>query len=86
VRVCVGTRVRLEQVPREDGEWFKCCDIGLRCGDSGGYRRDNHGQKIVQGSSMRNVEINKQMRVCEDSRDLCALIDARTGKLSKARI
>jgi hypothetical protein len=46
---------------------------GVRGGDIGGYRRDNHGQK-VQGPSKRNVEINKQIAVCEHSRDLCVLI------------
>jgi len=39
---------------------------GVRGGDIGGYRRDNHGQK-VQGPSKRNVEINKQITVCKDS-------------------
>ncbi len=46
----------------------------MKGGDIGGYRRDNHEQK-VQGPSKRNIEINKQITVCEDSRDLCAFID-----------
>jgi len=48
----------------------------VRGGDAGGYQRDNQGQK-VNGQSRGNVEINKQITVYQDSRDLCALIDAQ---------
>ena len=41
--------------------------------DAGGYWRDSQRQK-ANGPSRRNVEINKQITVCQDSRDLCALI------------
>jgi hypothetical protein len=51
-----------------------CNYCQIQCHDIGRYRRDNHGQK-VQGPSKRNIEINKQITVCEDSRDLCAFID-----------
>ncbi len=52
-----------------------------RGGDIGGYRWDNHGQK-VQGPSKRNVEINKRITVCKDSRDPCALIDAAAAEFN----
>ena len=55
----------------------------VRGGDAGGYRRDNQGQK-VNGPSRRNVEINKQITVCQDSRDLCALIDAHAAEFNQA--
>ena len=54
---------------------------GMEGGDIGGYRRDNHGQN-VQGSSKRTIEINKQITVCEDSRDLSALIDAHAAEFN----
>ena len=48
---------------------------------TGATRRDNHGQK-VQGPPKRNVEINKQITVCEHSRDLCTLIDAHAAEFN----
>ena len=53
--------------------------------DAGGYRRDNHGRQ-VQGPSKRNVEINKQITVCQDSRDLCALIDAHAAEFNPVNV
>ncbi len=58
---------------------------GVRGGDAGGYRRDNYG-KNAQGPSRRNVEINKQITVCEDSRDLCALIDAHAAEFNSCNV
>jgi len=57
----------------------------VRGGDAGGYRRDNQGQK-VNGPSRRNVEINKQITVCQDSRDLCALIDAHAAEFNNVNV
>ena len=57
---------------------------GVRGGDIGGYRRDNHGQK-VQGPSKRNVEMNMQITVCEDSRVLCAWIDTHAAELDQTK-
>ena len=54
---------------------------GMRGGDIGGYRRDNHGQK-VQGPSKRNLEINRQITVCEHSRDLCVLMDENAAEFN----
>jgi hypothetical protein len=39
----------------------------------------------INGPSKRNVEINKQITVCQDSRDLCSLIDARIFKKPQQR-
>ena len=55
----------------------------VRGGDADGYRRDNQGQK-VNGPSRLNVDINKQITVCQDSRDLCALIDAQKWRNASA--
>jgi hypothetical protein len=40
----------------------------------------------VQGPSTRNVEINKQITVCQDSRDLCALIDVHAAKFNHVNV
>jgi len=57
----------------------------VRGGDAGGYQRDHQGQK-VNGPSRRNVEINKQITVCQDSRDLCALIDAHAAEFNDVNV
>jgi hypothetical protein len=44
-------------------------NFGVRVDDIGWYCRDNHGQK-VQAPSKYNVEINNQITVCKDFRDM----------------
>ena len=60
---------------------------GMRGGDIGG--RDKSGKK-VKGPSTRNVEINKQISVCEnaceDSGDLCALIDVHAAEFNDVNV
>jgi hypothetical protein len=57
----------------------------VRGGDAGGYQRDNQGQK-VNAPSRRDVEINKQITVCRDSRDLCVLIDAHAAECNNVNV
>jgi hypothetical protein len=55
---------------------------GVRGGDIDGYRRDNHGQKKQGPSRRKGFEINMRIAVCENSRALCALIDARAAEFN----